>query len=176
MNTYIQPLLLSLKPCYSDLIFQGLKRAELRRRSLERTEGRSVFIYVSSPVKKLSGGFRVGKVWTGTPEQIWETVSGKAGLNKPDFDAYYSGQSIAHALEITDLWQYSNPVKLEDLRVLFKHFVVPQSWRYLKRDEHECFQRIKIVEKCGYPVHIWQDSNQCDVERAQVSSLVKPMV
>ena len=150
MNTPIRPLLLSLKPCYSDLVFEGLKRAELRRRSLKHMERRSVFVYVSSPVKKLSGGFRVGRVWTGSPEHIWETVSSLAGLDKSDFDAYYSGQSIAYALEIRDVWQYTNPVKLEDLRGLFKNFVVPQSWRYLRPDEHECFQRMRIVEGFGY--------------------------
>ena len=149
MNTPIRPLLLSVKPCYSELIFEGLKRAELRRRAWKQMEHRNVFVYVSSPVQKLSGGFRVGKVWTGTPDEVWGTVSGYAGLDKLDFDAYYAGQCIAYALEITDVWQYSNPVTLGDLRGLFGHFVVPQSWRYLKSEEHDYFQRMKMAEGHG---------------------------
>ena len=150
MNTSVRPLLLSLKPCYSDLIFEGLKRAELRRRPLKQMEHCSAFVYVSSPVRKLSGGFRVGKVWTGTPDEIWGTVFDKAGLDKSDFDAYYAGQSTAYALEITNVWRYANPLHLEDLRGLFENFVVPQSWRYLRPDEHECFQRMRIVERGSY--------------------------
>ena len=149
MNSAGRPLLLSLKPCYSDLVFEGLKRAELRRQSFKHMEHRSAFVYVSSPVRKLMGGFRVGKVWTGTPEEIWQTVSEKAGLDKSDFDAYYVGQSTAYALEITDVWKYLNPLSLEDLRGLFEHFVVPQSWRYLRADEHECFERIRVADGCG---------------------------
>ena len=59
-----EPLLLSLKPCYADLVFQGLKKAELRRR-IPCVENRDVFIYVSSPVRCLRGGFRVEHVWSG---------------------------------------------------------------------------------------------------------------
>ena len=75
MNVSESPILISLKPHYADLIFKGLKRAELRRRDLTRMEGRDVFIYVTSPVRKLQGGFHVGKVLTGTPEEIWDEVS-----------------------------------------------------------------------------------------------------
>ena len=137
------PLLISLKPYYSDLIFEGLKKAELRRRFLTDMKGRDVFIYVTSPVMELRGGFRVGQVWTGTPEEIWETVSDSAGVERHDFDAYYTGQSIAYALEITKVWQYANPLPLSALRDMFQGFVVPQSWRYVKPEEYQAFRRMK---------------------------------
>ena len=135
------PLLISLKPYYSDLIFEGLKKAELRRRFLTDMKGRDVFIYVTSPVMELRGGFRVGQVWTGTPEEIWETVSESAGVDKHEFDAYYAGQSTAYALEITRVWQYANPLPLSALRDLFQNFVVPQSWRYVKPEEYQSFRK-----------------------------------
>ena len=59
MNTPTQPLLLSLKLRYANLIFAGRKKAELRRRIASDIEGRDAFIYVSSPVKQLRGGFRI---------------------------------------------------------------------------------------------------------------------
>ena len=62
-----RPLLLSLKPRYADLVFRGLKTAELRRR-IPYVENRDVFVYVSSPVRRLRGGFHVEHVWSGTPE------------------------------------------------------------------------------------------------------------
>ena len=77
-----------------------------------QVEGGEVFIYVTRPVMELRGGFRVGEVWAGTPQEIWEKVSERAGINRDDFDAYYEGQSVAYALEITDVWEYLNPPRL----------------------------------------------------------------
>ena len=62
-------------PICPKLVFDGPKKVELRRRVLTRMRGRDIFIYVTSPVGKLRGGFRVGEVWTGTPEEIWNVVS-----------------------------------------------------------------------------------------------------
>ena len=76
MSESPKPLILSLKPRYADLIFEGVKKAELRRRPLVQMEGGDVFVYVTSPVMELRGGFRVGEVWAGTPQEIWEKVSG----------------------------------------------------------------------------------------------------
>ena len=73
MNKTLQPLLLSLKPDYADLVFDGLKEAELRRRITSCMENRDVFIYVTTPVRQLRGGFRVGQVWSGTPGGSMET-------------------------------------------------------------------------------------------------------
>ena len=122
MNKTTQPLLLSLKPYYADLIFADCKKAELRKRIASGIEGRDVFVYVSSPVKHLRGGFRVGEVWQGSPEEIWNEVSEIAGVDKQGFDAYYAGREIAYALQVTDVWEYENPVDLNKLRNRFSKF------------------------------------------------------
>ncbi len=143
MNASSTPLLFSLKPHYAKLVFGGLKKVELRRRILTGIEGIDVFVYATSPVRKLQGGFRVGKVWTGTPEKIWGVVSKSACVEKPDFDAYYAGRDVACALEITETWEYSNPMGLSALRDTFQNFVVPQSWRYVKPQERQSFLRME---------------------------------
>ena len=51
-------------------------------------QGRDVFVYVTSPVRELRGGFRVGEVWTGTPEEMWSAVSDVGGVDTRAFDAY----------------------------------------------------------------------------------------
>ena len=150
MNETPKALLLSLKPRYADLIFEGIKKAELRRRSLVQMEGRDVFVYVTSPVMMLRGGFRVGEVWAGTPQDIWNRVSEWAGVEKDDFDAYYAGQSIAYALEITDVWEYANPPGLATLRGQFDSFIVPQSWRYVTPEEHESFTEMERAVETGF--------------------------
>ncbi len=86
-------------------------------------EGRDVFVCVTSPIMQVRGGFRVGEVWTGSPQDIWKKVSEWAGVNKDDFDAYYAGQSIAYALEITDVWEFANPPGLRDALNKFRFLV-----------------------------------------------------
>ena len=143
MNESPKPLLLSLRPRYADLLFEGVKKAELRRRPIGQVEGGEVFVYVTRPIMELRGGFRVSEVLSGTPEEIWEEVSERAGIDRDDFDAYYEGQSVAYALEITDVWEYANPPSLSTLRRQFDNFVVPQSWRYVKPEEHGSFRTIE---------------------------------
>ena len=134
-------LLLSMKPCYADLVFNGAKTAELRKRIGPHMKDRDVFIYVTSPVRQLRGGFRVEHVWSGSPEEIWSLVSDMAGINKQDFDAYYAGRTTAYALKIVDVWEYDQPFALNTLRELLEGFVVPRSWRYLKPQEQALFGR-----------------------------------
>lgn len=142
MPAQLPPLLLSLKPNYADLVFSGLKTAELRRRISTHIENRDVFVYVSSPLMKLRGGFRVGQVWSGSPEEIWSTVSTLAGVSKRVFDDYYEGKNVAFALEIIDVWEYVRPLSLETLRARFPGFVVPQSYRYAKPNECRSFRNL----------------------------------
>lgn len=136
-----RPLLLSLKPRYAELVFQGLKRAELRRR-IPSVENRDVFIYVSSPVRRLRGGFRVEHVWRGSPEEVWREVEGIARVERREFDAYYAGRTVAYALRISEVWEHDEPVHLEVLRTRLPHFVVPQSWRYVKPEESRYFRTL----------------------------------
>ena len=143
MTTALRPLIISLKPCYADLVFEGFKKVELRRRIAAQLSDRDVFIYVSSPVRELRGGFRVGQVWVGSPDAVWQKVSELATLDRQEFDAYFQGQTVAYALEVTNVWEYESPVGLSWLRDRFEDFVVPQSWRYAKTEECEAFQRFK---------------------------------
>lgn len=136
-----RPLLLSLKPCYADLVFRGLKRAELRRR-IPCVENRDVFIYVSSPVRRLRGGFRVEHTWRGSPEEVWKEVEGLAGVERDEFDAYYAGRTVAYALRISEVWEHDDPVDLEALRRRFSDFAVPQSWRYVRLAESLYFHTL----------------------------------
>ena len=145
MNSLSKSLLLSVKPQYSELIFAGRKKAELRRTSPPDMESREAFIYVTSPVMQLTGGFHVDEVLAGTPEEVWSKVAHYAGVPKSEFDAYYAGRSVAYALKITEVWQYEHPVRLAELRDRFDNFVVPQSWRYVTPEEQTSFKEMQRI-------------------------------
>lgn len=143
ISEMMRPLLLSLKPCYADSIFEGLKKVELRRRIVSHIKDRDVFVYVSSPVMELRGGFRAGDFWHGTPEEIWTKVSELAHVNKQDFDTYFEGRTVAYAFEVTNVWESPKPVNLNTLRRKFPNFAVPQSWRYVRPEEYQFFLEVK---------------------------------
>lgn len=140
-----ESLVLSLRPHYADLVFTGSKRAELRRRFADDAEGWHVFVYVTSPVRVLRGGFRVDRVWKGAPQELWTKVSGIAAVEKSIFDAYYEGKEVAYALKIRDVWEFSQPPGLTELREELGHFIVPQSWRYAKAGELEWLESVRKV-------------------------------
>lgn len=142
-NSNRKPLLLSLKPIYADLVFLGLKTAELRRRVSSSLQNRDVYVYVSSPVMELRGGFRVGEVWKDSPDNIWDLVSSFAKVDRATFDGYYEGSNVAYALEIKEVWKYRTALSLHDLRQKFENFVVPQSYRYLNEAEMRSIPRLK---------------------------------
>lgn len=154
------PLLFSLKPHYADLVFAGLKQAELRRRIIPFMENRDVYVYVSSPIRCLRGGFRVGHVWRGSPDEIWNQVSDLASIDKRDFDAYYAGRTIAYALKITDVWEHVYPTGLSTLKKRFPRFVVPQSWRYLRPEEYRSFRRMKRKIKEPQPALVLETTSR----------------
>lgn len=139
-----RPLMISLKPCYADLVFEGLKRAELRRRFCRQLEGREVFVYVSSPVKAIRGGFTVGDVWRGSPKRIWREVGEMAAVSKEEYETYYSGADLALALEITQVWEFDEALPLDHLRDELPGFTVPQSFRFLTVSEEEFLQDMSL--------------------------------
>ena len=128
----MMPLLLSLKPRFAELVFMGKKTVELRRRIASTMQGREVFIYVSSPVRMIRGGFRVAEVWSSDPETVWGEVAFRAGIAKAEYDAYYEGCGTAHAFAVADVWAHETPVEIERVRKALPGFRPPQSWRYVK--------------------------------------------
>ena len=140
----MMPLLLSLKPRFAELIFMGEKTVELRRRVASTMEGREVFIYVSSPERMIRRrGFRIAEVWSSDPETVWGEVAARAGVAKVEYDAYYEGCGIAHALALSDVWAHQAPVEIEGVRRALPGFNPPQSWRYARGHELEWLRRFK---------------------------------
>ena len=91
----------------------------------------------------MCGGFRVERMWCGTPEEIWALVKRLAMVGKDAFDAYYAGRTTAYALKIADVWERKNSVDLSQLKNRFPNFVVPQSWRSLRPEEYRSFRNMK---------------------------------
>jgi type I restriction enzyme S subunit len=121
-------VLLSIKPRYVRSIIDGEKRYEFRKSIFRQPDVSRVYIYSSSPVKKIVASFEIGDILEDRPADLWETVKDYAGIDDRDFFEYFAGKSRAFAIEIQDLQELSEPI---DPRETIPGFVPPQSYCYV---------------------------------------------
>jgi len=121
--------LLSIKPKYVEAIVSGEKRYEFRKsifKSMNNIE--KVYIYSSSPIRKIVGAFRIGKIIEDHPENLWIQLKQFSGLNALEFFSYFRDSQKGFAIQIEDLKEFEKPI---DPRDSIPSFVPPQSFRYM---------------------------------------------
>jgi type I restriction enzyme, S subunit len=121
-------ILLSIKPRYVKSIIEGEKRYEFRKTIFKNREINQVFIYSSSPVKKIVAAFEIGGIFEDHPVDLWDIVKDHAGIDDRDFFEYFKGRSRAFAIEIENLQEFSAPL---DPWETIPGFVPPQSYCYI---------------------------------------------
>lgn len=121
-------VLLSIKPKYANTILNGEKKYEFRKVIFKKKNVERVYIYSSSPVKKIVGSFIVGEIIEDHPERIWKKCQNKSGIAKEDFFSYFNGSEKGYAIKIVNLEPMKEPI---DPRKIFQDFVPPQSFCYL---------------------------------------------
>ncbi len=123
-------VLLSIKPKYVESIMNGEKRYEFRK-SIFRREGIDrVYIYSTSPIKKVVGAFIIGDIIEGHPNQLWEECGEYSGLTEIKFFRYFNGYKKGFAIELKRIEKFNNPI---DPRDTFPNFAPPQSFYYVDR-------------------------------------------
>lgn len=125
-------VLLSIKPKYVESILNGEKKFEFRKASFQSKDVEEVYVYSSSPVKKIVGKFLLKDTISGTPQEIWDKCSDLGGISKDEFFKYYQGKSEAYSLCISDLEIFKEAVCPY---TKFKKFYPPQSFMYYDRLE-----------------------------------------
>lgn len=128
-------LLISIRPKFVELIFEGFKTVELRRVRPRLQAGDSVVVYASGSTMAIVGGFEVEGVTEATPKYIWQKYNGGSGLQKDEFNSYFDGKTTGYAIQIGKRWKLSCPISLQTLRQLHAGFRPPQSYHYWKLDE-----------------------------------------
>lgn len=143
MRSMSKNIVLSVKPVYSDKIFNGVKTVELRRRfPISTGRGAIAYIYSTSPVRALVGAAEISDVELLPIAALWEQHGQSASIGKSDFDAYFSGLDSGYALKISKVCPFERPINLGELKKRFG-FKAPQSFLYIKpnlqralQDEH----------------------------------------
>ncbi|MFX1535996.1 MAG: ASCH domain-containing protein [Promethearchaeota archaeon] len=122
-------IIMSIKPRFAEMILQGTKTFELRKNK-PRKKVDTVFIYSTSPVKKIVGKFKVVQIISGTPEEVWEKCKKLGGIERGAFFSYFKGCKIAHAFEIRDAKRFDPPIN----PFSNPEFKAPQNFAYWRAD------------------------------------------
>lgn len=128
-------LLLSIRPKFAEMIFNGSKRVELRRRRPRVCAGDKVYVYMSSPVRALVGEFVVQRVLSSSVDDLWDIVRDCAGITQEHFEEYYSGTDLGYAIFVAESTRLPSPIELDDLRRIWRGFRPPQCYAYLSHNE-----------------------------------------
>jgi predicted transcriptional regulator len=121
-------VVLSIKPQFAEKILSGVKRFEFRRAVFTRPNVRRVLIYATAPCSRVVGEFCVDQILSLTPDELWNQTRLAAGIEKSEFDDYFSGTHTAYALKIGSTRRFRTPLELK------AHFGLarpPQSFCYV---------------------------------------------
>ena len=120
-------ILLSVHPRFADLIFDGTKRIEFRKRNVPAEIGR-VYVYSTSPASAILGYFDVERTIDLSPVNLWKNYSSIGGIAKKDFDSYYRGHRLGRGILIGSIRRYRCAISLP------MHMRAPQSFAYLQEE------------------------------------------
>lgn len=140
-------LILSVRPRFAEAILRGDKTAELRRKRPTLAPGALAFMYVSSPVRSVTGILCIRDVVTAPVEVLWQQLSHRAFITREDFEDYFSGVSVAHAIMIANTLTISHSLTLADLRDIWPGFRPPQSFAYLVPGDKDASRFLRAVRR-----------------------------
>lgn len=123
--------IMSIKPCFCELIFSGWKQFEYRRRVFKRLNVDKVYIYASKPICKIVGYFTIECIIRDAPSDVWRVTHKDGGISKKQFDEYFKGRDIAYAISIDEAVKLDEPI---DPKQVIKDFKAPQNFIYLDKD------------------------------------------
>jgi predicted transcriptional regulator len=121
--------IISIKPRFTSEIYLGNKKVELRKRIGRRfVAGGLIYIYSSSPIKRITGYAKIVKIETLPILIIRQQYLLAACIDAISFDSYYSGHTTGILIWLSDVIEFDNGPSLAKLREL--GFTPPQSFSY----------------------------------------------
>ena len=118
-------ILLSVKPKYVQYIRAGKKRVELRKSFPVNKEISRIYIYESSPVKKICGYFEPKTISKLPVPELWEKTKSLSCVEESDFKKYYQGKESGTAI----FFDRFIPLPVATLQRIAQR--APQSYTYL---------------------------------------------
>ena len=124
-------LVLSVRPRFAEAIVDGHKTVDVRRQRPNVQPGTLGFVYSSSPMQAVVGSFRVERILSGPPEEIWLVAQRRAYISREEFDCYFAGVEVGHAILVSCGQRLLKPISLSNLRLIWPGCKPPRSFGYL---------------------------------------------
>ena len=121
-------VLLSVKPKYANEIVSGRKKYEFRKSIFKRENIEKMYIYSSSPVKKIIAIVDIVGILSDSPQELWEQCHEDAGISEREFFNYFKNSDTGYAIKISNVQEFPAPI---DPYHLDEDFRPPQSFYYL---------------------------------------------
>lgn len=126
-------LLLPIYPKWANLIYEGRKTVEVRRRFNPAAEGMVVLFYETRPVGMVTGRATVARVEAATVGDLLdEAMETHTRIPRPDLLKYANGTTRLAAIHLADAHRFERPLPLSDLGV----GLAPQNYRYIEWEEN----------------------------------------
>lgn len=120
-------VLMSIQPVIGRRIMSGRKKYEYRR-SIFRKPVNRVYLYLSSPVRKIAGYFMYQGCVEGTVREIWEATKDKSAATEAAYLEYFKNTDKAFAIPIQEFILFDTPIDPWQT----PGFLPPQSFRYVQ--------------------------------------------
>jgi predicted transcriptional regulator len=120
-------LLMSITPVIGRRIMSGKKKFEYRR-SIFRKPVNRIYLYLSSPERKIVGYFMFRGYTEGTVREIWEATKDQSAATEDAYLDYFQNTNKAFAIRIDKFINFAVPVDPWKT----PGFLPPQSFRYVK--------------------------------------------
>lgn len=134
MNSIDWPILISVRPKFSNLIMQGKKTVELRKRVPNNIIGKKIYIYSTLPCGKIIGYFFAKNVDYLPLNILWRKVNIFAGISEEDFFSYYSDKKSGYAIYFDNFFRLKSDISLYTLRKTYPQFTPPQNYCFVNYD------------------------------------------
>lgn len=118
-------ILLSVKPKYVAHIRSGKKLVELRKSFPLQRDIERIFIYESSPIKKICGYMIPNTICKLPLAELWEKTKSLSCVEESDFKKYYQGKELGTAI----FFDRFIPLPTTPLQRIARR--APQSYTYL---------------------------------------------
>lgn len=148
-------ILISIRSEHSNSIYEGIKKAELRK-SFSSTGSSIVFLYEVAPVAAVTGFIVTSETVHGSVDECVARAT-ELGVPRERSVAYYGKRQKGWVLEIAFAKRFSAPVSLKELQQINHYFRVPQTFGYLNKYDaltqklisslHEALRRAFRVKK-----------------------------
>ncbi len=140
-NATSTSVLISIYQQYADGILDGEKIIEFRKSQFPDHVTR-VYLYSTSPVKKIVGYFDVEYVLRESPGYLWNRYGKQGLIGRNDYMKYYSNNDEACGILVKSAVRFLRAVEINELD---SSMTVPQSFCYLDEEKIERLEKLSSM-------------------------------